>query len=96
MSAGSGRSTSTGPAAGTGEPGQPVQPGQATGVAVQELTGRKARYGTWLRARPAGLSDGAEPRWVGMPLRVVRGQDRSTVDQRNDLAYDGLLIADRD
>jgi hypothetical protein len=65
-------------------------------VVVQELTGRKVRYGTWLRARPAGPSDGAVPRWVGMPLRVVRGQDRNTVDQRNDLAYDGLLIADRD
>jgi hypothetical protein len=52
----------------------------------------RARYGTWLGPRPAG----AGPRWVGMPLRVVRGQDRSTVDQRNDLAYDGLLIAGRD
>jgi hypothetical protein len=31
-----------------------------------------------------------------MPLRVVRGQDRGTVDERNDLAYDGLLIAGRD
>jgi hypothetical protein len=31
-----------------------------------------------------------------MPLRVVRGQDRTTVDQRNDLAYDGLLITDRE
>jgi hypothetical protein len=93
LTASTGHGASSGPAAGTGEPGQP---GQATGVAVQELTGRKVRYGTWLRARPAGPSDGAEPRWVGMPLRVVRGQDRSTVDQRNDLAYDGLLIADRD
>jgi hypothetical protein len=36
------------------------------------------------------------PRWVGMPLRVVRGQDRTTVDERNDLDYDGLLIAGRD
>jgi hypothetical protein len=27
---------------------------------------------------------------------VVRGQDRSTVDRRNDLAYDGLLISDRE
>jgi hypothetical protein len=52
-----------------------------------------SRYGTWL---PAGTPDDLEPRWVGMPLRVVRGQDRSTVDQRNDLAYDGLLIAGRD
>jgi len=27
---------------------------------------------------------------------VVRGQDRTTVDRRNDLGYDGLLITDRD
>jgi hypothetical protein len=52
-----------------------------------------SRYGTWL---PTGTPDDLEPRWVGMPLRVVHGQDRSTVDQRNDLAYDGLLIAGRD
>jgi hypothetical protein len=52
-----------------------------------------SRYGTWL---PAGPPDEAAPRWIGMPLRVVRGQDRSTVDERNDLAYDGLLIAGRD
>ena len=52
-----------------------------------------SRYGTWL---PAGTPDDQEPRWVGMPLRVVRGQDRSTVDQRNALANDGLLIAGRD
>jgi hypothetical protein len=31
-----------------------------------------------------------------MPLRVVRGQDRTTVDRRNDLAYDGLLITDQE
>jgi hypothetical protein len=56
-----------------------------------------SRYGTWLPARaPDGPPDATEPRWIGMPLRVVRGQDRSTVDQRNDLAYDGLLIAGRE
>jgi hypothetical protein len=58
-------------------------------------------YGTWLQAASptaaaAENMENAEPRWVGMPLRVVRGQDRSTVDLRNDLAYDGLLIADRE
>jgi hypothetical protein len=58
--------------------------------------GRRVRYGTWLPAQPANPADDAEPRWVGMPLRVVRGQDRSTVDRRNDLAYDGLLISDRE
>ena len=56
---------------------------------AQHLADGMVRYGTWL---PAGPPD-AEPRWVGMPLRVVRGQDRTTVDRRNDLAYDGLLIA---
>jgi hypothetical protein len=34
--------------------------------------------------------------WVGTPLRVVRGLDRATIDLRNDLAYDGLLVSDRD
>ena len=34
--------------------------------------------------------------FCGVPLIVVRGQDRNTVDRRNDLAYDGLLIAERD
>jgi len=52
-----------------------------------------SRYGTWL---PAGPPADTGPRWVGMPLRVVRGQDRGTVDRRNDLDYDGLLIAGRD
>jgi hypothetical protein len=69
-------------------------PAQAT---AQDLADRVVRYGTWL---PSGSSSGpshdAEPRWVGLPLRVVRGQDRATVDRRNDLAYDGLLITDRD
>jgi hypothetical protein len=54
------------------------------------------RYGTWLRAGSARADDDPGPRWVGMPLRVVRGQDRSTVDLRNNLAYDGLLIAGGD
>ena len=34
--------------------------------------------------------------WVGTPLRVVRGLDRATIDLRNDLAYDGLLVSERD
>jgi hypothetical protein len=57
-----------------------------------------SRYGTWLPAGPtdAGPPKNTGPRWVGMPLRVVRGQDRGTVDERNDLDYDGLLIAGRD
>ena len=31
--------------------------------------------------------------WVGTPLRVVRGLDRATIDLRNSLAYDGLLVS---
>jgi len=66
-------------------------------LAGDTAAAENSRYGTWLPAGPpAGPPDAAEPRWIGMPLRVVRGQDRSTVDQRNDLAYDGLLIAGRD
>jgi hypothetical protein len=61
--------------------------------AGDSIRAENSRYGTWL---PAGPPDAAEPRWIGMPLRVVRGQDRGTVDQRNDLAYDGLLIAGRE
>jgi hypothetical protein len=91
---------------GTGLPGQHSLPAQTAlfgGVTIpaqptaQHLADQMVRYGTWLPA-VAGDLPGAigEPRWVGMPLRVVRGQDRSTVNQRNDLAYDGLLVSDRD
>ena len=60
---------------------------------AQDLADRLMRYGTWLPAVPSSEApDGAEPCWVGTPLRVVRGQDRTTVDRRNELAYDGLLI----
>jgi hypothetical protein len=62
----------------------------------QRLADRAVRYGTWLPAGSPGIPDDAGPRWVGLPLRVVRGQDRTTVEQRNDVAYDGLLISDRD
>jgi hypothetical protein len=73
--------------------GLPV-PGRAT---AQDLADRLVRYGTWLPARPsAGPPEDAGPRWVGTPLRLVRGQDRTTVERRNDLAYDGLLITDQD
>ncbi len=44
----------------------------------------------------AKSTDGAGRIWVGTPLRVVRGLDRMTIDRRNDLAYDGLLVSDRD
>ena len=73
--------------------GIPV-PAQAT---AQDLADRVARYGAWLPAGPPrGTRDAPGPRWVGLPLRVVRGQDRVTVDRRNDLAYDGLLVTDRE
>jgi hypothetical protein len=69
-------------------------PAQAT---AQDLADRVVRYGTWLPpGPPAGPRHDEEPRWVGLPLRVVRGQDRAMVDRRNDLAYDGLLVTDRD
>lgn len=67
-----------------------------SGLAAQHLADRKVRYGTYLPSRSPGQPDDAGPRWVGMPLRVVRGQDRTTVDRRNDLAYDGLLITGQD
>ena len=77
--------------------GLPV-PRQAT---AQDLADGMVRYGTWLPAAPAvegpaAESCGEHPRWVGTPLRVVRGQDRSTVNRRNDLAYDGLLVTGQD
>jgi hypothetical protein len=69
-------------------------PAQAT---AQDVADRVVRYGTLLPAGPpSGPPHDTGPRWVGMPLRVVRGQDRTTVDRRNDLAYDGLLITDRE
>jgi hypothetical protein len=78
--------------------GLPV-PRQAT---AQDLADGMVRYGTWLPAAPSaeGLAvaepGDVGPRWIGTPLRVVRGQDRSTVDRRNDLAYDGLLVTGQD
>ena len=69
-------------------------PAQAT---AQDLADRVVRYGTWLASGPSSVPRrDAEPRWVGLPLRVVRGQDRAMVDRRNDWAYDGLLITDRE
>ena len=44
---------------------------------------------------PVKSTEGAGRIWVGTPLRVVRGLDRATIDLRNELAYDGLLISDR-
>jgi hypothetical protein len=47
------------------------------------------------RSRRWGGTRWREPRWPA-PLREVRGQGRTTVDRRNDLANDGPLIPDRD
>jgi hypothetical protein len=63
---------------------------------AQHLADGLVRYGTWLPSGSAGPADDMRLRWVGTPLRVVHGQDRGTVDRRNDLAYDGLLITDTD
>jgi hypothetical protein len=87
-------------------PGAFDRTGDVSGVSAQWIAERTARYGTWL---PAGRSGSAAPDetaeaaghaarrvWVGTPLRVVRGLDRATIDLRNSLAYDGLLVSDRD
>jgi hypothetical protein len=78
----------------------------SNGASAQRIAERASRYGTWL---PASRPDSAEADesaeadgvdavrvWVGTPLRVVRGLDRATIDLRNSLAYDGLLVSDRD
>ena len=80
-----------------------------SGASAQRIAERTARYGTWLPASPPGSAESAESAesgedvgddavrvWVGAPLRVVRGLDRATIDSRNNLAYDGLLVSDRD
>jgi hypothetical protein len=87
------RAVLAGDTIGTGEPA-------AATDSAQRIAERMARYGTWLPAGPAAVPAGGDEgdgrRWVGLPLRVVRGLDRATVDRRNDLTYDGLLISDRD
>jgi hypothetical protein len=76
------------------------------GASAQRIAERTSRYGTWLPASPPGSAESDESAetadddavrvWVGAPLRVVRGLDRATIDLRNNLAYDGLLVSDRD
>jgi hypothetical protein len=78
-----------------GGPGTAGEPARAP-ASAQHLADRMVRYGTSLSAGRPGTVGGTEPRWVGTPLRVVRGQDRTAVDKRNDIGYDGLLIAERD
>jgi len=82
--------------------------GRAT---AQHLADQLARYGTWLPIQSftgseaasvagtgpvPGAAGGQGFRWVGVPLRVVRGQDRATIEGRNEHGYDGLLITDRE
>ena len=71
-----------------------------TGDSTLRIAERAARYGTWLPTGPppsgvTGQAGRAGRVWVGTPLRVVRGLDRATIDLRNDLTYDGLLVSDR-
>jgi hypothetical protein len=73
-----------GPAGSAGPAGPPGSAGP---------TSSAAQNGT---AEASKSTDGAGRIWVGTPLRVVRGLDRATIDLRNDLAYDGLLVSDRD
>jgi hypothetical protein len=61
-----------------------------------ESAGPATRAGLAKSAESAKSMEGAGRIWVGTPLRVVRGLDRMTIDLRNDLAYDGLLVSDRD
>ena len=66
----------------------------ATRASALRVAERSARHGTWLPAGPLG--DGPQRQWIAAPLRVTRGLDRATIDQRNEQTYDGLLIPDRD
>jgi hypothetical protein len=88
------------------EPGGLWAGADVDGASAQRVAERTARYGTWLAAGPLDPDEPVEPAetagddavgvWVGTPLRVVRGLDRATIDLRNNLAYDGLLVSDRD
>jgi hypothetical protein len=85
-------------------PGRTGFPSALSHASALRIAERAALYGTWLRPDPrgrAGPADGAgrlvaDALWVGTPLRVVRGVDRATIDLRNDLGYDGLLVSDRE
>jgi hypothetical protein len=63
-----------------------VLAGDATLGGAAAAADQTARHGTRL---PAGT-------WVATPLRVVRGQERTVINLRNDITYDGLLIPNRD
>jgi hypothetical protein len=58
--------------------------------------GAGAPAGPGSPGEPGRPTDSTGRIWVGTPLRVVRGLDRATVDLRNEIAYDGLLVSDRD
>jgi hypothetical protein len=63
-----------------------VLAGDATLGGPAAAADQTARFGSQL---PAGT-------WIATPLRVVRGQERTVINLRNDLTYDGLLIPNRD
>jgi hypothetical protein len=66
----------------------------STRASALRVAERSARHGTWLPAEPP--EDGSPRQWVAAPLRVARGLDRATIDQRNEQTYDGLLVPDGD
>ena len=66
----------------------------STRASALRVAERSAQHGTWLPVNSPEESMARQ--WVAAPLRVARGLDRATIDQRNDETYDGLLIPDRD
>ena len=82
----------TAPGSGQVGPGRRRRPGdgaaESTAPAESDLSEQSAE--------PAEPVEGTRRIWVGTPLRVARGIDRTTIDLRNELAYDGLLVSDRD
>jgi AAA domain len=64
--------------------GEQWAPGRTS---VQQVADRLAAYGTALPG-----PSGAEPVWVGTPLRVHRRCERPMFDICNRIAYDGLMV----
>ncbi len=54
---------------------------------VQSTADRLNTFGTWLPE-----PDGAEPEWVGSPLRVHRRCDRLMFEVSNKIAYDNMMV----
>ena len=83
-------------AEGTAQYGTWLRSGPAAPAGSAAPTGSAGAAGSTGPAEPGKHTDGVGRIWVGTPLRVVRGLDRATIDLRNELAYDGLLVSDRD